>query len=374
MPPLPNPPSPAQCGPLHTGLDPAPHGGFTPPRRGYSRTVSNTEPGAPLVATATSTHEHDTSTQDATQGESPTVRDLSALDRYKIHPAAELFPIFDHAALFDLAEDIAANGQAEPILMFEGQVLDGRNRILACDMAGVKPRFQDWLPRLGEDPYTYVMSRNLHRRHLTASQRATVAVELERILARNAQARRKQEQAASATTVRFTSPGKPTQPRLGEQVASPRARDQAAAAAHVSAGYVNDAKNLEAESPELFAKVRSGEMTLVQAQTAVVREAMDAGRVGDLKLRPGTVRDIQARIEKERAAAAPKPAAPTRRMKASKVQSSSQSFSMTVTFSNEDVAVEYLERLQSDRRVLDLTYTQLERRPVSRGKGGRATA
>lgn len=71
-----------------------------------------------------------------------------------------------------LAEDIAANGQVEPILLLDGKVLDGRNRQAACGLAGIKPIYADFS---GVDPLSFVLSRNLHRRHLTESQRALVA-------------------------------------------------------------------------------------------------------------------------------------------------------------------------------------------------------
>jgi len=95
------------------------------------------------------------------------------------HSAATLFPLLEGEELQDLAEDIRRNGLDQSIVLHEGKVLDGRNRLRACEIAGVEPRFTQWEGT--GDPTDWVVSTNLHRRHLTTSQRALIAVELKRI-------------------------------------------------------------------------------------------------------------------------------------------------------------------------------------------------
>ncbi len=90
------------------------------------------------------------------------------------HEYANLFPMLASDKLQDLAADIKANGQKEPILSFEGKILDGRNRFEACAIAGVDPVIVAWF---GEDPVGEVISRNIHRRHLTPSQASMIAQE-----------------------------------------------------------------------------------------------------------------------------------------------------------------------------------------------------
>jgi hypothetical protein len=71
-----------------------------------------------------------------------------------------------------LAKDIQANGLLEPITISAGMILDGRNRYLACKKAGRKFDDKDFveLPtRL--DPLTFVISKNINRRHWTAEQK-----------------------------------------------------------------------------------------------------------------------------------------------------------------------------------------------------------
>jgi hypothetical protein len=75
-----------------------------------------------------------------------------------------------------LVEDIDTNGLREPIVLFEGLVLDGRNRLRACEIAGVPPRFVEW-DGVGS-PLAFVVSRNLHRRHLNESQRAVIGAQV----------------------------------------------------------------------------------------------------------------------------------------------------------------------------------------------------
>jgi N6-adenosine-specific RNA methylase IME4 len=78
--------------------------------------------------------------------------------------------------LQSLADDIKANGLQQPITLYQGKILDGRNRYLACAKAGAQATFSNYQ---GKDPVRWVVSQNLHRRHLTDSQRAMVAKHVE---------------------------------------------------------------------------------------------------------------------------------------------------------------------------------------------------
>lgn len=91
------------------------------------------------------------------------------------HPLAELFPMLSEQEMHEMADDIVTYGQREPIVLLDGKILDGRNRYAACRFAEVEPEFTDYN---GDDPLGFVLSLNLHRRHLTESQRAMVAARL----------------------------------------------------------------------------------------------------------------------------------------------------------------------------------------------------
>lgn len=96
----------------------------------------------------------------------------------RVHPAADLFPMMSGAAFDALVEDIRVNGLAEPIVLLDGDVLDGRNRLKACKQLQIPPKYERITEDDVSDPYTFVVSRNLRRRHLNESQRALVGARL----------------------------------------------------------------------------------------------------------------------------------------------------------------------------------------------------
>jgi hypothetical protein len=99
-------------------------------------------------------------------------------DRLQPHPLAALFPELPPEELTELARDIKARGQLEPIIVYKGLILDGRNRYLACQKAGVKPQTVEYDPKTTKrSPEELVVSRNLRRRHLSGGQKAAIALE-----------------------------------------------------------------------------------------------------------------------------------------------------------------------------------------------------
>ena len=92
----------------------------------------------------------------------------------KFHAASTIFPMMNKEELAALEEDIRQNGLLEPIVIFNGEVLDGRNRITVCNKLGITPKTTEF-HRNGVSEYEFVLSRNLHRRHLTQGQLATIA-------------------------------------------------------------------------------------------------------------------------------------------------------------------------------------------------------
>jgi hypothetical protein len=96
-------------------------------------------------------------------------------ERWQVHPMADLFPVMSPKDLAAFTADIRAHGVREPIWLYEGKILEGRHRYQACVALGRECPTREYT---GDDPLGFVVSMNLHRRHLKTSQRAMVAAKL----------------------------------------------------------------------------------------------------------------------------------------------------------------------------------------------------
>jgi len=163
------------------------------------------------------------------------------------HPAANIFPMLSNAEFAALVEDIRANGLRESIKLCGGSIIDGRNRYRACIEADVEPRFEDYG---GSDPIRYVVSLNLHRRHLTESQRAMVAA----VIANLSDGQRADRSANLPTLLPEADRPEPV------------TQAEAAELLNVSERTVRAARKVQNEgAPELVAAVQAGEVSVSAA-------------------------------------------------------------------------------------------------------------
>lgn len=179
---------------------------------------------------------------------------------HPVHPACAMLPMMSAASLAEMADDIKINGQQQPVILHQGLLLDGRNRLKACELAGVEPEIREWT---GDDPVRWVLSLNFHRRHLTDSQKSIVGARAEELLARRVTAR------AEAPPPASDDPDEP--PVVADKPPTDReirrqARESAAALVNVSEKAIARGRKLiDNAVPELVGAVARGTVTLTQA-------------------------------------------------------------------------------------------------------------
>src|SRR6516164_977797 len=93
------------------------------------------------------------------------------------HPLSAIFPQISEEDFDKLAADIKLHGLHQPIVRYQGKILDGNNRYRACELVKIAPKFADFN---GDDAQArnYVISANIHRRHLSPDQRREIIATL----------------------------------------------------------------------------------------------------------------------------------------------------------------------------------------------------
>lgn len=182
---------------------------------------------------------------------------------YDLHPLCTFFPRLEGAEFAALCDDIRINGQREPIVLHDGMVLDGGNRYRACIEAGIEPRCVEFA---GGDAVAFVLSANLHRRHLSAGQHAAIV--------------------ASVTNWATAQPA--YRPKAGNVAPLQTVADRAALSG-VSERTQKTADKIAKANPELAKSVGQGKTTLAKA----------AAQIGEKPRKPAKT---AAQIEAEQAA------------------------------------------------------------------------
>lgn len=180
------------------------------------------------------------------------------------HEIANIFPLLVGDEFDELVADIKENGLLEPITTYEGKIVDGRNRYRACELAGVEPVFEEWKQN-GVSLISWVIAKNLHRRHLTSGQRA--ACSLEAVPFFEAEAKKRHDKLSGSWAK--------NKDEVRQKIAEPddgKASEQAAKAFGTNRQYVQDAKRIQEKRPDLISKIKSGEMTITQAKREIVRD------------------------------------------------------------------------------------------------------
>jgi len=95
--------------------------------------------------------------------------------RLEQHDLSKCFPVIEIKEFGQLVDDIKENGLLNPIVIFDGKVLDGWHRYLACQKAGADIKT---IVYEGEEPDSFAWSMNGHRRHMNSSQAAKSIVDV----------------------------------------------------------------------------------------------------------------------------------------------------------------------------------------------------
>lgn len=173
------------------------------------------------------------------------------------HPlAARIVPLMATEEFDALKQSVARIGPREPVITFEGKVVDHWHLDLACKAVGCTPQTQDLVLPDGMSLLDHIIAK-LVRRDLTKSQRACVAVEAEAEYAKLAKQRQREHGK--------TAPGRGKNTSGNNSGSDGEAREQAGKELGVNTHFVSDAKKLKSKKPDLFQKVFSGGLKLSEA-------------------------------------------------------------------------------------------------------------
>jgi DNA modification methylase/ParB-like chromosome segregation protein Spo0J len=204
---------------------------------------------------------------------------------YESHEYANLFPMMLDDDFSQLKTSMSESGYDEslPIVLFNGLILDGRNRYKAANELNVTPLFTEFTGT-DEQALSFVLRHNLNRRHLNASQKAALAVKLLPIFEEQAKARqgkRTDLKDNETTDIVANLPqseivkDSPAIERIKENTVSIKSREQAAAVTGASARYVSEVKKIAEESPELFKQIESGQKTIQEVKKEQKSEKLE---------------------------------------------------------------------------------------------------
>ena len=184
--------------------------------------------------------------------------------------ALNIFPEANEEDFNRLLEDIRNNGfdQSQPVIIYDGAILDGWNRYRACQAIGISPAIKTFDG--DQSAALQLVMRTNKRRNLNKGQWATIAVEAEDVLsviAGQVEKQRREKQAATQS-----EQAEPMQQKIVAQVNRNVTDTKAAELFNTNRTYVNQAAKVKENAPEAFEKVKAGKMTLQDAMKEVARK------------------------------------------------------------------------------------------------------
>jgi len=200
----------------------------------------------------------------------------------EFHPYADFFPLMELEELNKLVGDIQQHGLLEPITLYAGKILDGRNRYRACQRLKIQPVTRDYD---GDAPVAFVIAKNLHRRHLTQSQLAAIALHL--LQPYQEEARQRQRG--------VTPPGGVSQfhhPVLDEAGPGTAAEKLGR---HIGVGHttIEEARRVQEHRPDLLEKIKAGKLSTKSA-VKLLRQGETTSSTASAPSAPTPVSTVEA--------------------------------------------------------------------------------
>ncbi len=191
------------------------------------------------------------------------------------HKLAKYFPILEGEEFDLLVQDIKEHGQLEPIVLCDGEILDGMNRYNACLKLGIDSIVEEYK---GDDPLSYVISLNIRRRHLDTSQRAMLATEMLpefEVQAKERHAASHTKEGKRASKDARSAENKPEKAKTWKD--KHKAADDAAKIFGISRPTVERAKRIKEQAPDRVDNIIKGKETVTTVD-AEIRQTKEKER------------------------------------------------------------------------------------------------
>jgi ParB-like chromosome segregation protein Spo0J len=182
---------------------------------------------------------------------------------YDVHPLAAMFPLMEGEELERLVASIRHHELLHPITVHGRFIIDGRNRLRACQLADKPPRFEEYQGEgNAEDIFVFILDQNIQRRHIDADQRAAIVGKMKSwTLKQDAvQAKHEGQRLGGKLKGHVSFTQKPVQSSR-----APQTRDKLAQLADISTYKAEQVITLLRESPELLDEVAEGKIKLKDA-------------------------------------------------------------------------------------------------------------
>ncbi len=185
-----------------------------------------------------------------------------------IHETAEMFPLMSEEEYAEFVDDIRSNGFMNPVKVTDDLVvIDGRNRLCASVDLAMDVDIERLNPA---DVLNYVISENLHRRHLTTSQRSAIAVEIKERFAKEAKERqlsglKQYQDSDNKKEAVLTDLSERSESQKSKKVKEDWSRKKASDVVKVGEVSVQKAEKVKRVDPELYERMKEGKVKSVDS-------------------------------------------------------------------------------------------------------------